>query len=230
MGLFSRKPKEPEQAASAPAEGEAEVHLPAEELQLRGDADGLLMLLRSGSDPEERAKAAWALVDLKDARAEPALIDIVSDASQQPGVRFQAIGALGKMHAVRAVGPLTNVLTDAGEEDKVRAGAAVSLGWIGDAAASEALAEVWLVADDERLREAAGRAFLELGVTQSACLVAALDDPDRSAEAASRLAKFADQSVVPILRQVAEQARERKAKKVAAAAEEAIESIQAGAV
>ncbi|MBM3147663.1 MAG: HEAT repeat domain-containing protein [Actinobacteria bacterium] len=46
------------------------------------------------------------------------------------------------MHARQAVEPLVEVLRDVGEEDKVRAGAAVSLGWIGDAQASEPLAEV----------------------------------------------------------------------------------------
>jgi len=227
MGLFGRKSKEPQDAGGVtpPAAGD-EVHLSVDDLKLRGDADGLLDVLRSGADPEERSKAAWALVEMGDGRAERTLIEIIGDDRETSLVRFQAIGALGKMHARQAVEPLVEVLTDAAEEDKVRAGAAVSLGWIGDAHASEPLAEVWLRAEDERLQDAAGRAFLELEVPTSEVLVAALEDPECCEGAAERLGRFADASVVPALEATAERARERKAKRPARAAEEAIESIR----
>ncbi len=227
MGLFGKKSKERQDAGGAapPAAGD-EIHLSVDEEKLNGDADGLLDVVRSGSDPEERSKAAWALVEMGDERAEQTLIAIVGDDRETSLVRFQAIGALGKMHARQAVEPLVEVLTDAAEEDKVRAGAAVSLGWIGDAQASEPLAEVWLRAGDERLQDAAGRAFMELEVPTSDVLVKALDDPECCEEAAERLGRFADASAVPALEAAAERARERKAKRLAKAAEAAIDSIR----
>lgn len=226
MGLFSRKSKEPQEpTAQSPGE-EGEVRLSVDELKLRGDADGLLDVLRSSADEDERIKAAWALVDVGDERGEEALVGIVSSAAEPSGVRFQAVGALGKMHSTEAVEPLVEVLSDSREDDKVRTGAAVSLGWIGDHKAAEPLAKVWLKADDERLQDAAGRAFMELDVTRSEYLVEALEDPECCAEAATRLARFADESVLPALGRVLDQAEANKAKRDAAAAREAIQIIR----
>jgi len=228
MGLFSRKSKEgqPKEQAPPEAQQEAGVHLSVDELKLSGDADGMLDLLANGSDADQRAEAAWALVELKDGRVVDALVAIVQNGSEDVHLRFQSIGALGKLHGPQAVQPLITVLSDHAEEVHVRTGAAVSLGWIGDTRAAEPLAEVWLKAEDATLKDKAGVAFRELGVGGSDVLVAALADPQACGEAAELLATFADRSVIPNLRAAVEQARAAKEKKAAKAAEEAIKAIE----
>jgi HEAT repeat protein len=228
MGLFHKK------AAGQSTTGAMEVGPPSGEavapsvadLKARGDANGLVAALAGEGDPRARTEAAWALVDLREPRAADCLIGVASRREEPTSLRFQAIGALGKLHDPQAVDALSSLLRTRDEPAQLQAGAAVSLGWIGDSRAAEALAEAWMEAQDDRVQEAAGKAFLELHVAHSQYLLDCLKDPDRCERAASLLGRFADASALGPLEELRQQAAERRAKGTVRACKEAITAIR----
>jgi len=228
MGFFhKRSPEEEPPAREAEAEpAQPEGRAAVADYRERGDAGGLMQILISGPDQHARIDAAWALVELRDQRAVEALVGVASNQSEPTSVRFQAIGALGKLHDASAVDALCSLLNRADEPAQLQAGAAVSLGWIRDPRAAEPLARAWMEAEDERVQEAAGKSFLELGVTHSDYLVGCLDQPTRCARAAELLGRFADSRAVPVLETLRDEAAARKEKATARACKDALDSIR----
>lgn len=81
-----------------------------EKLKTEGNVERLIIAL-SHEDWKVRSEAAWALGEVKDARAVEPLIKALED--EEPFVRKATAQALGKLDDVRAVGPLIAGLREA---------------------------------------------------------------------------------------------------------------------
>jgi hypothetical protein len=103
----------------------------------RGRAEPrLVQLLDTSSDPEVRARAAWALGHTAGALAAPALTRALRDSAAT--VRTQAISALRNVQGLQSIPAISGVLH--GDPDaRVRRTAARALGALGTAEAIEAL-------------------------------------------------------------------------------------------
>ncbi len=155
----------------------------------------VVAVVASGGD-HARRNATWALGALQDARAVPALVGRLRDASG--AVREQAAWALGAIQDARAVDPLArDALADA--EPRVRRQAAWALGAIQDARAGEPLIRALRDADHAVRRQAAWA----LGAVQDRRavpgLLGALKDTqhDVREQAAWALGAIQDRSAVP---------------------------------
>jgi HEAT repeat protein len=228
MGLFGKRSVDAKTSGQGAegAGGTGGTAPPIDALKQSGDAEGLRQLLVSAAEEKRRVAATWALVDLRDVQAVEILIDIVGRQSEPSNLRFQAIGALGKLHDARAVPALSAILNSKEQPAPAQAGAAVSLGWIGDPACADALAQAWLGADDERVQEAAGKAFLELRVTRSEYLLHCLEDPVRCERAAALMGRFADTKALEPLEALRARAEAAKAKGAVHACREAMSAIR----
>ena len=125
------------------------------------------------SDAEVRQQAAFALSQLRDPRAVPALTSALKDESDE--VREQAIFALSQIRDVNAVPALTTALSD--PKANVRQQAAFALSQIGDEKAVPALVGA-LKDKDAEVRQQAAFALSQIG-DESAIepLTALLKDP-----------------------------------------------------
>jgi HEAT repeat protein len=149
----------------------------------------LLGALDSSRPWQVRRRAAWALGQLEDRRAIPALVQTLKDQNeevaseaasalsvigelavpslissltgQQPEVRLMAVKALGKMGAM-AVPPLLNIMRDEKQPDDAAKGAAEALGLLGDVQAVPHLVRL-LRAREGKLAGCAARALAAIG-------------------------------------------------------------------
>jgi hypothetical protein len=119
----------------------------------QADADTGLKGLKS-PDPDARVAAVKAIVQSRDPKGVPALVEALND--RDANVRRAAAQGLGDLDAKRAVEPLAARLKD--ESRDVRSEAAAALGRIGDAAAVDALIAALRDAD-WRVRRAAAEAL-----------------------------------------------------------------------
>ncbi|MFY9261264.1 MAG: HEAT repeat domain-containing protein [Gallionella sp.] len=108
--------------------------------RIRGQATLLEQLTNKNANV--RSNAAWALGDLKDAKAIPKLITLLADNDRN--VRGNAVMALGKLKAEAAIPKLIILLAD--NDGKVRSSAAAALGNLKAEAAIPKL--ITLLADD----------------------------------------------------------------------------------
>ena len=92
-------------------------------LQVSAAADALLDLLTHDSSPTVRACAAMALANLKDQRAVPALLELLTSKSEME--RSGGASALGLLRVKEAAKPLTDLLED--ESPEVRRAARLAL-------------------------------------------------------------------------------------------------------
>lgn len=125
------------------------------------DAVAALLMATEDEDDLRRANAALMLGKIISPRAIPRLKDLLSDEAGR--VRRAAATALGTYAEADtdAVLPLCRLLED--EEGEVRSAAAKTLGVYGDARAVEALNEVFLHDEDERVRRTAHAAMRSIG-------------------------------------------------------------------
>jgi len=114
MGIFDRKPN-------------------VEKLAAKKDVERLIEALQH-KDHDVRRHAAYALGEIRDARAVDFLIQALKD--QDSGVRYEAARALRKIKDARAMEPLIQALKD---ENSIRHEAAEALGEIGDTRAVKPL-------------------------------------------------------------------------------------------
>jgi HEAT repeat protein len=201
-----------------------------------------------------RRRAAWALGQLRDRRAIPALVETLSDekeevareaalalsvigepavpwllsslASEQAAVRRMAVEALGKMGAL-AVRPLLYIIHDERQADDAVKGAAEALGLLGDAQAVPHLIRL-LRAREGRFAECAARALAAVGEPAVRWLIESL--PSERAELELRktisnaLVAIGEPSIEPLIKSL-----DSHSASVRGAAEEALAGIGAAA-
>lgn len=160
----------------------------------------LSIRLRDDADPSVRGMSAWALGEIGDARALPALTAALSD--RDPHVREMAVlalGALGDRRAVAALAPLA-----ADSFDGVRSVLTRALQNIGGDEAAAVLARIVLTDRDEHTRSmAVWSVRMMAGGDKLATLTALLADSSASMRrmAAHNLGELGDARAVPMLEQ-----------------------------
>src|SRR5262249_17333242 len=124
--------------------------------------------------PDVRARAVWALGQVQDAAAVPALEQVLHDGA--PEVRGRAAWALGTIAPAKAPSGLVAALSDGAPEVRMRA--AWALGQIGDSSAAARLA-VAIRDSSAEVRKAAMWAVGQVGGDAAqAVLIEALNDKD----------------------------------------------------
>jgi len=128
-----------------------------EKLQANKDVEGLIEALKD-KDSYIRCRAAWALGNIKDARAVEPLIETLRDGYSY--VRMGAVFTLGDIGDKKAVEPLTNTALKDKDKD-VRREAAEALDKIKDERAIKPLMKA-LKDEDSNVRETAKAALEEM--------------------------------------------------------------------
>lgn len=156
-----------------------------------------LLVALNDTNEDVRVEAAWALGDIKDARAIDPLIAMTkrSDRSQS-----SAVDALGMIGNAKAVPILCDLLND--ESDWIVKSAAEALGRIGDPKAADALYALRANTNRE-LRAAAGIALTRLGDSRAApILVGVLDNGEEVQSALKRLGGAAIETLGAALKDI----------------------------
>jgi HEAT repeat protein len=169
------------------------------------DSTKVLALIEAlkDEDAEVRRVAVWALGDIEDTRAVPALMQVLTSDSDSD-VRSKAAWALGKIEDARAIQALEQALED--ENADVRRQAARALGEIEDVAAVGALNQALVNDAVAGVRRMAAWALGEIESGESTdALAQALDDEDDDVRrtAAWALGELEDpKAVEPLMRLV----------------------------
>lgn len=163
-------------------------------------SDGAPDLL--GQIREDRYYAAHVLGQIGDRRAVPSLIDLLKDRA----IAYKAAIVLGQLGDARAVSPLKEMLKSADPHEKLWAG--YGLARIGDPAGIPAVAE-FLKDPQWSIRRSVAESLGEVrGQDAVQVLIAALSDesPDVRAAAARSLGQIGDDSPVPALQKLSNDA------------------------
>lgn len=107
---------------------------------LDGVVAALVEAMRSGPDPRARETSAWALGGIGDPAVTEALLAVLANAQEGPGVRGQAAESLGSTARDNAAAAIPGLLAALGDpEAEVRYHAAFALAQLGDATVVPAL-------------------------------------------------------------------------------------------
>ncbi|QLQ33180.1 MAG: HEAT repeat domain-containing protein [Candidatus Thiothrix singaporensis] len=157
----------------------------------------------SDKNTNVRQYAAFALGQIGDPSAIPALANALKDKDENESMRSSAASALGNIGDTSASTALANALNNKDENEDVRSSAASALGRIGDTSAISVLANALNNKDEnEDVRSSAASALGNIGDTSAiSALANALKNENESvrSSAASALGNIGDPSAISVL-------------------------------